>query len=107
MSRLTRAALAVLLLGAGGYGVYWWTTQDAQDADAEIIRIAFWNIRDLSANSRDDAERNQICEVLKKFDAIAICEVNDQQILDVIKSLDEAAKVGRVSDEPEYVGLRE
>jgi len=34
-------------------------------------------------------------------------DINDKQILDVIRSLDEAAKVGRVSDEPDYIGLRE
>jgi len=86
MSRLTRAVLAVLLAGGVGYGVYRWSTQDAQDADVEVVRVAFWNIRDLSASSRDDTERDQICEVLEKFDAIAICEVNDQQILEALEA---------------------
>jgi len=52
MSRLTRAALAVLLVGAGGYGVYWWVTRDGQEgrnSHAEVVRVAVRSIRDPSA----------------------------------------------------------
>ena len=115
MSRLTRAALVLLLVGAGGYGAYWWVTQNDQNADAKVVRIAFWNIRDLSTSSRDDTERSQICEVLKKFDAVAICEVNDGQILEALEAILDATgedwesitskKVGTTSGTQERYGV--
>lgn len=115
MSRLTRAALAVLLLGAGGYGVYWWVTEDAQNGDVEVVRVAFWNIRDLSTASRNDTERSQICEVLSKFDAVAICEVNDEQILEALEAILDASgedwesvtseKVGTTAGTSEHYGV--
>ena len=38
---VTKTALALLLLGAGGYGVYWVSTLDTDSGTSEVVRIAF------------------------------------------------------------------
>lgn len=45
------------------------------------VRVTFWNLRDLSAHSRTAAERRAIVKTLQTFDAIAIAEVQDTEIL--------------------------
>ncbi|MEQ9617739.1 MAG: endonuclease/exonuclease/phosphatase family protein [Deltaproteobacteria bacterium] len=50
----------------------------------KTIKIATWNIRDLSTSSRSDFELLQIAYILKNFDLIAIQEVNDEDSLDMI-----------------------
>ncbi len=47
----------------------------------QTIKIATWNIRDLSTNSRSDFELLQISYILKDYDFIAIQEVNDQEVI--------------------------
>jgi len=47
----------------------------------QTIKIASWNIRDLSINSRSDFELLQICYILQNYDFIAIQEVNDQKVI--------------------------
>jgi len=49
---------------------------------ADIIKIATFNIRIFSHNSRNDQELLQICKLLREFDCIAIQEVRDTVILD-------------------------
>ena len=50
------------------------------------LRLASWNGRQLSVTSRDAAERAQIAAALEQFDAIAIQEVGDTQILGALKT---------------------
>jgi len=52
----------------------------------ETIKIATWNIRDLSTSSRNDFELLQISYVLKDYDLIAIQEVNNEDSLDKLKA---------------------
>jgi endonuclease/exonuclease/phosphatase family metal-dependent hydrolase len=47
----------------------------------QTIKIATWNIRDLSTNSRSDFELLQISYILQNYDFIAIQEVNDQEVM--------------------------
>jgi endonuclease/exonuclease/phosphatase family metal-dependent hydrolase len=47
----------------------------------QTIKIATWNIRDLSTNSRSDFELLQISYILQNYDFIAIQEVNDQEVI--------------------------
>jgi len=79
----------------------------------DTVRIAFWNIRDLSTSSRDATERRQIAGIISEFDAVAVCEVNDDGILPAIEGiLDESeewssatsAKVGTSAGTREHYG---
>ena len=45
------------------------------------FRLASWNIRVFSNNSRDDAELAQVCEILSRYDFIAIVELRDEAVL--------------------------
>lgn len=47
----------------------------------EVIRLASWNIRIFSDGSRDDAEVNQICQILKDYDFVSIVELRDEKVL--------------------------
>jgi endonuclease/exonuclease/phosphatase family metal-dependent hydrolase len=47
----------------------------------QTIKMATWNIRDLSTNSRSDFELLQISYILQNYDFIAIQEVNDQEVM--------------------------
>jgi endonuclease/exonuclease/phosphatase family metal-dependent hydrolase len=81
------------------------------------LRIAFWNLRDLSVRSRSEAERRQICQVIlqQKFTMVAVCEVNDSEILgDLAAILSQAGdrwksvtsqKVGNSPPASEYYGV--
>ncbi len=46
------------------------------------IRIATWNVRMLSSNSRDDRELAKIADMIAQFDIVAIQEVRDTRVLD-------------------------
>lgn len=47
----------------------------------QTIKIATWNIRDLSTNSRSDFELLQICYILQNYDFVSIQEVNDNEVI--------------------------
>src|SRR5258706_2646745 len=53
----------------------------AADQTGSIIQVASWNIRDLSTISRSQAELRQIATVIHTNDCVAICELNDNQVL--------------------------
>jgi endonuclease/exonuclease/phosphatase family metal-dependent hydrolase len=56
--------------------------QEIDTADERTtFRLASWNIRIFSHNSRDDAELEQICEILSRYDFIAIVELRDEAVL--------------------------
>jgi endonuclease/exonuclease/phosphatase family metal-dependent hydrolase len=81
------------------------------------LKIAFWNLRDLSLKSRNDAERRKICQIIteQNFDVVAICEVNDEGILAELASILEESgdrwksvtseKVGNSGPSSEYYGV--
>ena len=51
------------------------------DPGRPIIRLAAWNIRIFSDNSRDDAELQLIANVLIDYDFIAVIELKDETVL--------------------------
>lgn len=61
------------------------TMRSSRDPDS--IRIASWNIRIFSNNSRDDTELQQICDVLIDYDFVAILELRDEEILQRAKAM--------------------
>jgi len=73
------------------------------------VRIASWNIRDFSSDSRNNDELNKICHILSNYDFIAVVELNDEDVLKraevVLKSMgidydyQISDKVGRVDKE--------
>lgn len=51
------------------------------------IKLASWNIRILSNNSRDDNELTKISNIIKRYDIIAIQEVRDSTVLERLETL--------------------
>ena len=51
------------------------------------VKIASWNIRIFSNGSRDDVELKQICQIIIKYDLLAIVELRDQVILQRTESM--------------------
>jgi hypothetical protein len=65
------------------------TLQRTEAADSQAgqkLRIGFWNIRDLSATSRDSSELTQLASIIHSFDCLAICELNDGVVLGKLKT---------------------
>ncbi len=48
----------------------------------QTIKLATWNIKDLSTSSRSDFELMQISYILQNYDFIAIQEVNNEQAIE-------------------------
>ena len=51
------------------------------DDDPSVLKLAAWNIRIMSDNSRDDAELYKIAQTLIDYDFIAISELRDEVVL--------------------------
>ena len=51
------------------------------DPGISTVRLATWNIRIFSDNSRDDDELKLIANVLIDYDFIAIVELKDERVL--------------------------
>ena len=51
------------------------------DTDPSALKLAAWNIRIMSNNSRTDAELTQIARTLADYDFIAIVELRDETVL--------------------------
>lgn len=49
--------------------------------EPSALRVGFWNIRDFSSSSRNSEELKLIARVAHKIDCLAICELNDTQVL--------------------------
>ena len=80
------------------------------------LQLAFWNIRDLSTNSRDATELRQIAQVIHSNDFIGICELNDKYALKELckllstfggtwKSVQTSKKIGLSSGSKEHYGF--
>lgn len=60
---------------------------NAEDDDCDglvddgLARIAFWNIRQLSTNSRDEVELSLIADVLEDYDVVGVAEVEDDAVV--------------------------
>lgn len=55
--------------------------EDDSGESASTFRLASWNIRIFSNNSRDDAELQQIAQILIEYDFVAIVELRDEAVL--------------------------
>ena len=66
------------------------------------LRLASWNIRILSDNSRDDTELHQITQTLIDYDFIAISEVRDEKVLKRVQRIlsESGAEYGYLISEP-------
>jgi endonuclease/exonuclease/phosphatase family metal-dependent hydrolase len=60
---------------------YYKRTEEPYKTIPQIIRIASWNIRIFSNESRDDSELKRICQTLLDYDLVAIIELRDEEIL--------------------------
>jgi endonuclease/exonuclease/phosphatase family metal-dependent hydrolase len=47
----------------------------------DVIRLASWNIRVFSNDSRDDTELRQICRTIMDYDFVAVIELRDEAVL--------------------------
>ena len=56
-------------------------TDALTDLGTRTVRLAAWNIRIFSNNSRDDHELRRIANVLIDYDFIAIVELRDEEVL--------------------------
>ncbi len=69
------------------------TTETISGPEAYIgkLRLASWNIRIFSNDSRDDDKLRKICNILKNYDFIAIIELRDEPVLirttDLLKAM--------------------
>ena len=66
------------------------------------LKLAAWNIRILSDNSRDDAELQKIAQTLIDYDFIAITELRDENILKRLQRIlsESGAEYGYLISEP-------
>ena len=56
-------------------------TGNGQVSRRSALKLAAWNIRNLSDASRTDAELDQIVHILIDYDFIAISELRDEKVL--------------------------
>ena len=66
------------------------------------LKLAVWNIRILSDNSRDDAELQKIAQTLIDYDFIAITELRDEKVLKRLQRIlsESGAEYGYLISEP-------
>ena len=66
------------------------------------LKLAAWNIRILSDNSRDDAELQKIAQTLIGYDFIAITELRDEKVLKRLQKIlsESGAEYGYLMSEP-------
>lgn len=66
------------------------------DDDPSALKLAAWNIRIMSDNSRDDAELYRIAQTLIDYDFIAIVELRDEIVLQRTQRI--LAQMGKMYD---------
>ena len=73
-----------------------------QVARRSELKLAAWNIRILSDNSRDDAELQKIAQTLIDYDFIAITELRDEKVLKRLQKIlsESGAEYGYLISEP-------
>lgn len=66
------------------------------------LKLATWNIRILSDNSRDDAELQKIAQTLMDYDFVAISELRDEKVLKRLQKIlsESGAEYGYLMSEP-------
>ena len=69
--------LVLFLILVAGCGEF----HDSSNQAVDSIRIASFNIRVFSSNSRDDEEIGYIADVLEEYDVIAVQELRDEEVL--------------------------
>ena len=105
-------AAGMLVVALGGS---WYLVSDDVTADLEFVDVGWWNIRDLSSNSRDDDEIEQIAESIEAtgVEVLAVGELNDLTSLPSIaaelggnwRSDATPNKIGRSAHTAEHYGF--
>lgn len=75
----TLIVLLILLLVFAA--VYFYLNRSKGPTPSDTLRLASWNIRVFSNNSRDDTELRQICDVILDYDLVAVIELRDEKVL--------------------------
>lgn len=80
--------------------------------DQGVVDVYWWNIRDLSSGSRDDAELARIAEALRGAEVVAVGELNDVPVLARLATQlgptwrhDASPKVGDSPNSAEHYGF--
>ena len=75
---------------------------DGQVSRRSVLKLAAWNIRIFSDNSRDDAELQKIAQTLIDYDFIAISELRDEKVLKRVQRIlsESGAEYGYLISEP-------
>lgn len=78
------------------------TVTAGQVARRSELKLAAWNIRILSDNSRDDTELQKIAQTLIDYDFIAITELRDEKVLKRLQRIlsESGAEYGYLMSEP-------
>ena len=99
----------VLTIGGGSYLI----TRGVDEGEPDFLEIGWWNIRDLSSQSRSDEEISQIALVIETLEVVAVGELNDPEALKrIAESLGTewewaatSNKIGRRAGTREYYGF--
>lgn len=109
LHELLAIGVMVLTIGGGSFLIH----QGAGEGEPDFLEIGWWNIRDLSDQSRTDEEIAQIAMVVEDLEVIAVGELNDPVALArVAQSLGmewewatTSDKIGRKASTREYYGF--
>jgi len=77
--RIRRLLILISLIVITSLALQLFTTYASAN---QTIKLATWNIKDLSTSSRSDFELMQISYILQNYDFIAIQEVNNEQAIE-------------------------
>ena len=75
---------------------------EGQVSRRSTLKLAAWNIRVLSDDSRDDAELHKIAKTLIDYDFVAISELRDEKVLKRLQRIlsESGAEYGYLMSEP-------
>jgi len=113
--KYTKEILGTILVALSVGGGWYMVDEDAV-GEIELVRVGWWNIRDLSLSSRDAGELELIAESIDIEDGphvLAIGELNDpaalEQIAEILgpqwRSIATEEKVGDTPQRAEYYGF--
>lgn len=83
---IRRSCLTLFALLWAHSFVFIFSLHAATNQTGQLLRIGFWNVRDLSTASRNSSELAQIATIAHSLDCLAVCELNDGTVLGSLKS---------------------
>jgi len=97
MKKYLVVLIVIFLLIAVGAGIYYYFNYiQPPEVLSKVLRLASWNIRIFSNNSRDETELRQICQILIDYNFIAMIELRDETVLQRAEAM--LATMGRDYD---------